>query len=253
VTPQQTFSAEAEAAADRYALLVEAWRSLYSGALDRNDFGSQRQMDDVTAQAYAIGHTFLEGEGAHIGTISERIALGALQSALDDLTSNDSAELTEAASEHLSDAESYVERELAIQVERDIAFLRQSLRRAYLQVSLAATAQGIPTRAALIQYRIGNASELHFFFHDRGNQKWPSRKFVRALWRHHLVTLWNEITLLTLADHGLGEAIVDHASPASHSHGMIVSMSAGSAHPTYSEIRNEIFHPNSDAILKARL
>jgi hypothetical protein len=249
VTPQQTFSAEAEAAAQRYGLLVEAWRGLYNQALDAPDFGTQRQIEAIVAQAYEIARTFRNSEEDHIALVSTQIAERARRETLDALASTDTRELTDAASEHLGDAESYLLHEIAIQVERDIAFLKQSLRRTYLQVALAARSRDLPTRTALLQYRIGNATELHFFFHDRGNQKWPSRKFIRGVWRHHLLSLWNEVVLLTLSDHGLEEADIAHANPGSHVHGMRIAMASNSKWPTYAEIRNEVFHPNSDALV----
>lgn len=244
------FTAEAEAAAQRYGILVEGWRSLYQAALSQTDFGSEKQLRRVEADAYAMASRFLDTEHELAADHSEAIALEALRATLSDLQSRDAVALTVAASEHLTNAVQYVTREVTIQVERDIAFLKESLRRTYLQVTIAARAQGITQRAALAQHRIGNAAELHFFFHDRGNQKWPSRKFIRAVWRHHLVSLYNEVVLLTLADHGLSKAEIDNANQGSHSHGMVIAMFAGSALPTYAEIRNEIFHPNSDAILK---
>jgi hypothetical protein len=245
----QAMTAEAEAAAVRYGAVVEGWRALYQRELDASDFGSSRQMGRITAQAYSIGRQYIDTEADEIAEVSERIAREAQGATLRDLKLPVASELTEAVTEHLSDSESYLLHELSIQIERDIAFLKQSLRKAALQVTIGARAQKIPIRAALMQYRIGNATELFFFFHDRRNQKWPSRKFVRAVWRHHLLSLYNETVLLTLADHGIDKAQVLHANPQANSHGMIVSMSSGTAMPTYSEIRNEIFHPNSDAIL----
>ena len=118
-----------------------------------------------------------------------------------------------------------------------------------LQVTVASKSEGISLQTALAQYRIGNAAELHFFFHDRRNQKWPSRKFIRAVWRHHLLTAFNEVTLLTLAEHGVTTARIEHINPKADSNGLLVAMNSSTELPTYAEIRNEIFHPNSDAIL----
>ena len=242
-------TAEAEAAAVRYGMLVDGWRSIYQREMDASDFGSARQMNRVSEQAYAIGRQFLDTEAGLIEESSMIIVREALRATSDELATPAAETLTDAVRDHLGDAENYLLHELSIQIERDIAFLKQSLRKAALQVTIAARAQRIPLRAALIQYRIGNTTELHFFFHDRRNQKWPSRKFVRAVWRHHLLALYNEVVLLTLADHGIETAMIRHADPNYHSHGLVIAMSSGTSLPTYSEIRNEIFHPNSDAVL----
>jgi len=244
-------SAAADEAAARYGNLVESWRSLYQRALDGADFGSQKMFARVQDEAYAIARTYLEQEAATIAFVLTTVALEAQGTTFAELSVDDTKELTEAVSDHLNEAESYLRSELAIQIERDIAFLKLSLRRAVLQVSLAARSRGIPARTALFQYRIGNAQELQFFFHDRGNSKWPSRKFVRSVWRHSLLAAYNEVVLLTLSDHGLDLAQVIHDNPKADVHGMQISMSANGSLPTYAEIRNEVFHPNADAILGA--
>lgn len=245
----QIFTAEAEAAATRYGLLVEGWRALYQRALNESDFGSRRQADRISQQAYAIARTYLDAEDGHIEQSLDKIATEAHRVTLAELSSQSADDISDDALELLSALQRYLRHEIAVQVERDIAFLMDSLNRTYLQVSLAAKAHGTGLKAALIQYQIGNATELVFFFHDRQTRKWPSRKFVRAIWRHSLLTAYNEIVLITLAEHGEARAVIHHVDPKSHSHGIIIAMGSGSEFPTYSEIRNEIFHPNSDAIV----
>ena len=243
-------TAEAEAASQRYSLLVDSWRSLYGRALDRLDFGTPAQIDRLISEAYGIGRAFMDSEYEEVARASHAIALEARTATLNELRSQDSDALTDEALAHLSDAEDYLRHELSVQIERDIAFLKQSIRKAILQVNISAKARQVPLKTAMIEYRVGNSAELHFFFHDRGGQKWPSRKFVRAVWRLHLLSLYNEVVLMTLADHGLDQAQVEHVNPKATSHGMIVSIASNSKYPIYSEIRNEVFHPNADAILR---
>ncbi|SER25995.1 hypothetical protein SAMN05216548_1149 [Faunimonas pinastri] len=242
-------TAESEAAAQRYELLIEAWRAIYQAAIASPDFGSARQLADVRAEAYDLARTFISTEAAMIDAHSVEIASEAHQTTLRELGAESASELTEAAGEHLIAAVSYLTHELSVQIERDVAHLVESLRKAVLQVTIAARSRRITMKAALLQYRIGNAADIQFFFHDRGNAKWPSRKFVRAVWRHHLLSLYNEIVLLTLADHGLDQAEVSHVDPNAQSHGMRIAMSSDSELPTYAEVRSGIFHPNADAIL----
>ena len=243
-------TAEADAAAVRYGALVEGWRSLYQRALDQADFGSPRMFTKVTNEALEMGIRFMAEEDKHMEAVLDNVASEAHTATISEIDAPDADEFTDAVSDHLYEAESYLRGELATVIERDIRFLKDSLRRAVLQVKLSARAQRISERTALMQYRIGNAQELHFYFHDRGNQKWPTRKFVRTLWRHSLLCAYNEVVLLTLSDHGLEHAEVAHDNPTADVHGMRVAMSANGALPTYSEIRAEVFHPNADAILR---
>lgn len=248
--PTQKMSAYAEAAAERYGHLIAAFRSLYQSSLNANDFGSARQMENLLKQAYTIAHAYMNTERTVLHGAFEQIASDARRTTLEQMnvtlaedSENDAGDTLESIYEHLL-------REIAIQIERDIVFLGESLRRAWLQVRLAARSKGISTRAALGEFRIGASSDLQFFFHDRGNAKWPSRKFVRAVTRHHLLNAYNEVVLTLLADHGFEIAEVEHVNPNADSNGMQIAMSPGSELPTYAEIRNEIFHPNSDAIVR---
>jgi hypothetical protein len=243
------FTVYAEAASARYELLVGSWRAIYSHALNGPTFGSVQQQAEVSSEAFRLARQFLQAELDHITRAFADIALeaqGVTQKQLD-VTVADT--LSEAAQTHLSDAESYLFSELSVQVERDVNMLLEALKRAALQVRLSAKARGISPKAALIEYLLSSSLELQFFFHDRGNQKWPSRKFVRSVWRHALLSAYNEVVLLTLADHRIDRAFVLHTDPASQFHGLEISVSTNSALPTYSEVRNEIFHPNSNAIL----
>lgn len=245
----QLISNDADAASQRYGMLVEGWRALYTSALDQSHFGSEKQLRSVVAQAYGMARMFLATETDQIEATSDRIASEAQRVTLAQLSSKVAKELSDEASEHVSASNDYLLHEISVQIERDIAFLRQSLRSTYLHVNLAARANHQSARAALMQYRIGNSSELHFFFHDRRNQRWPSRKFVRSVWRQHLLSTYNETVLITLSDHGIDVAQVEHIDPNSDKHGMKISMDSNSDLPTYAEIKGTIFHPNSDAVL----
>lgn len=246
---QHEFSIAADAAAARYGTLVDGWRGLYAQTLNSPRFGTPRNLESLQNQAYELGRRFLEGEVRQIATAFAGIVREALRASFAQLSADAAQSEPEAVTDHSEAIADYLRTELAIQIERDIAFLRQSLQRVQLQVSLAARSQGIQPRAALLAYQMTSGGELTFFFHDRRNQKWPSRRFVRTLWRHNLLTLYNETVLLVLAEHGDTIALVEHANPDAEAHGMQIAMGSNSALPVYTDIRNEIFHPNSDAII----
>lgn len=239
----------AESAATRYGMLTDSWRSLFQNALNSSAFGSPAQASRVVKEAYAIAESFLDEERAQADRVSTAVALEAHQTTLAQIASIDAQELTDAALEHLSASQNYMIDELVAQIHRDIALLRSTLQRAVLEVSIAARARGISKRTALIEYMIGNQAQMNFVFHDRHARKWASKKFVRAMWRHTLLAVYNEIVLIALADHGLSRAQVQHQDPAADAHGMLVAIGSNADLPTYSEIRNEIFHPNANAVL----
>lgn len=242
-------TSEADGASQRYDLMVQLWRALYQQALNSADFGSAQSFGRVEADAYKIGNQYLSDEADRVHAVMLEIASEAQTATLQQMSVSGALELSDAALVHLSDAESYLYGEIATQIERDVMFLMQSLRKSALQIKLSSRSRQVSVRQAMMEYKISTSMELQFFFHDRGNQKWPSRKYVRSVWRHNLLHLYNEIVLLTLADHGVDKAVVSHIDPKSEFHGLEVSIATNSALPTYAEIRNEVFHPNSNAIM----
>lgn len=248
---QTVMSPAADAAAERYGLLTQAWASVFDDTLMAPDFGHQPAFDRAVMQAFEIARTFLETERIIISDRLDAIASEAHTDALAQISVTDARERPDAAGELLVATKHYLEREITIQIERDVTSLQRALRQVALQVMLTARSQRITPRAALMQYRVGSTGELQFSFLDRRSQKWPSRRFVRTVWRQALLSVFNEVTLLTLADHGLDYALVSHVSGKAEVDGMRVALATNSSFPSYGEIRDEIFHPNADAILVA--
>lgn len=239
----------ANAAGLRYAQLATSWRTVLDGALVRPDFGSQAMHDRVQQQALAIGINYLRAENDHLEDDLNRAASEARQHAQSRLGHRRTADLDDAASEHLSAMAAYVHHQLSSQVERDVAQLVQATRRTSLEVTLAARASGKSVRAALIEHRIGTTQSMKFFAYDRANRGWESHKFIRGVYRHALLGVWNENVLMELADAGRTVAVIEHANPDADLVGDQVSIGPNSAIPSYAEIRASVFHPNSDAYL----
>jgi hypothetical protein len=241
-------SEHAEESSRRYLGLVDAWRHFHERAIMSPDFGTARGMTALREQAYGNARSFLHAEQVMIQEISHQIALQARRDALNDQSATVTADtLSERIAELLTSSLSDLENEITVQIERDIAFLVRSVRNAALEVETAATAQQISRVAAKVQFRMRDRGELKFYFKDRQNRKWPSQKFVRTVWRQHLLDTYNETVLATLADFGIDQAMV--VAPGSNNDRVLVTVLPGSELPTYRELRDEIFHPNSEAYL----
>lgn len=242
-------TAESEFAAGRYETLTGAFRSVFLHSLNDSDFGSVRQSVRVTDEAYRIAETFIEQERIAAARVFEEIASEARTATTREIQSKDASTLTEQALEHLRVAQLYMHNELVSQIHRDIAQVRRALQGVVLEVSLASRSRGVSQRVALIEYRIGNAASLSFQFQDRQTRRWSSKKYVRALWRHTLLSVYNEIVMLTLAEHGLERAMVRHQDGDARFHNMVIVFGSSSEMPTYSEIKDVVFHPNANAWL----
>ncbi|MBA8881724.1 hypothetical protein [Phyllobacterium myrsinacearum] len=244
-----TLSAHADRQALNYERLTDAWRSLFFNALGSSSFGSPALVNSIVRQAYDLAQTFLEDVDEDSENLVFEIATEAHTATIDEIMSDASDELTVEALEHLNQTKSYLIDSLGAQIHRDIALLRLTLQRVNLEVSLASRSRRLSTANALMEYRIGNKSDLQFIFLDRNSRKWQSSKYIRGLWRHTLLSVYNEVVLHTLSEHGLERAQVNHMNADAQSHGMIIAMGSNADMPTYSEIRDTIFHPNSNAVL----
>lgn len=233
-------------AAARYALFTDGLRAIYRTALN------SQVLDDAQAarDATQLLMTFLRSEGVFIDTVVKEIAEIARTATLEEIASNDSENLTDEALEHVNVSGAYLADELLAQASRDIATMRRSIQRVRLEVSLASRASGRSRRAAMIEYMIGNKADLEFFFHDKASRKWESKLFIRSVYRQTLLSIYNETVLFTLADHGLDRAVVEHHSPDAQHDGLVIALSSSTDLPTYSEIRETVFHPNANAWLK---
>lgn len=246
---QNTLSHEADQASARYALLTDGWQGLFETALNQEDFGSPNAMRKVIEAATISGQAFIDQEFYIANSVADDIAVEAHQTTLREIASNDTEKLTESVTDHLSAAVGYLTEEIVAQVHRDISNMRQTMRNVAFEVSIASRSRGISQRKAMIEYRLGSSTKMDFAFMDRGNRKWSSRKFIRTLWRHTLLSVYNETVMMGLADHGIREAKVSHVDPNAESHGMVIAFGSNSSLPNYSEIRDTIFHPNSNAVL----
>lgn len=238
---------ESDAAAQRYLLLVGTWNGLYQNAFFSGDLTSPPAINDLRDQALAVGGFYMTAEQDAISERLHSIAVDAQGATLDAIAAPVVDKLAEQPSEHVVALSEYLDSELSVQISRDVEFMRRQLRNTALAIRMAAQAQGISTKAAAIQHRAHNAAELKFQFKDRAGRKWPSHKFVRSAWRQSLLQTHNDTVLLTLADHGLTEAEIQRPSASPER----ISLLPGSSLPVYAEIRDEVFHPNSEAVLAA--
>jgi hypothetical protein len=245
----QLMTTMAAAAATRYTMLIEGWKALYNRALDDPRFGAPVQITGLTQDAYAMARRYLDAEGLEMSEAFEQIAREALTATRAELSVEDSDELPDDVDEHVSAFVEHLMSELSIQIERDIATLKKTLQQTILGVTLAAAAQRLPLRTALIQHRIAINTDVKFGFTDRRYAKWPAQGYVRTIWRHNLLSLYNDVVLMTLADAGVDTARVRHTDTTAATHGLEISMVDTTELPTLADIRDQTFHPNANAIL----
>jgi hypothetical protein len=245
----QLMTTMADAAATRYGMLLDGWKALYGRALDDPRFGAPVTMNELVEEAYAMARRFLATEAIEIHDGMIAVAEKALSATRSELNVEDSDEIPDAVDEHVSAFIEHLVSELSIQIERDIATLKKTLQQTILGVTLAASAQRLPLRTALIQHRIAANTDIKFGFTDRRSAKWPAGRYVRTIWRHNLLSLYNDVVLMVLADAGIDIAQIRHDDPTSELHGRDISLVDNTDLPTLADIRDQAFHPNANAVM----
>lgn len=244
---------EAEQARRRYQDLTTVWNALYGRALSSPEFGTAGQASRLAADAWDLLKVYYDREMDLAATAVNDIARGAHQSVRARIASIDSDELSDAALAHLSETQSYLASEIVAQTHRDIALLRRSLQNAVLTVSARARSTGISERQARVEHLMSAEHELDFHFSDRHARRTPAKSFIGMVWRQALLSTHNEITLLTIADHGIDRAGVFRMEGDEEVQQELISLSGEGGLPAYLDIRNTYFHPNANAYLGLEL
>lgn len=244
----EQFNQESAAAGSRYLILIQGFRNAYTQAFSSAVMKSSA-IDGLTGQLYDTARIYLGNEQVEIQRASDKVAFKARQSAFSDLSVNDSVESDNATSELLRASRQHLSDEIAVQLERDIAFTKQQLRRARLQIGISARTQGVDHHTARMQHIAAGRNELRYNFMDRGGRKWPSQKFVSQVWRQHLLNTYNDAYLATAAEFGVDQFRIDHPD-AERLGGLRFTTTPGGSLPTYDEIKDQVFHPNSVTVVR---
>ena len=125
-----------------------------------------------------------------------------------------------------------------------------ALKRRALDVDMLLATENISRQNAIVKASIAGGTP-EYVSRDRAGRRHPSQRFVRQAWRQHLVLLWIETKLFTFAAHGHTQARVTHTEPDHRFNDLAFSMTLEGT-PTYHDIRDEVFHPNSRADVTAQ-
>lgn len=242
-------SLQADSAALRYDLFTGVLKGMFHQALNSADFGKPGHPARLVSAAYVQADDYVANAREDAGAFITVVAKEAHAATIAQLRSNDSAELSPPALEHLLVTQSYLIDELIAQIHRDVASVRKSMQRMVLDVSSTARSRRIPVRTAMIEHLVANPDVVEFSFLDRASRRWNSTKFVRQLWRHTLLTVYNEVVLLTLADHGLERAQLRYEHAGEEMLGEPLSIGPSLDLSSYAEVRDTRFHPNANAWL----
>lgn len=223
-------------ASERYQAVLTTFRGMLFAFL--NEQFSAARADELRANAVEVGRMFFRTEETFIADEVRRTAQDALRTAQEQIGVTPTSELPTAFSAFLEQHEDYLRSELQAQLSRDVEMLVRRYREAALESHLFGAARS----------NIGG-DRARFYFRDRVGRLYPSQKFVRSVWRHSLVTVGAEFFALECADRGETEIEVV-SEPQSHWNGLRIGIHPNSTAQPFGEVREEVFHPQSQVTLK---
>lgn len=250
MTPAK-LSETAQRASERYVSFLNSLRGTLSTVI-RSDPADVRTRRELRMSAFAIARTFIDVEMKLIEQDLDDVADYQFRRAVSEAglqaADIDRAEILD---DLLAETADHLETEMRAQIERDVAQLLKRHKDFQLEVHLISLTERVDPRSAQFRALMRHSDQVRFFFKDRSGRRYPSQKFIRTVYRDALLQAGNEIYMLTAVDVGFKKARVVHPDRNAGVNDYVFPLNPDTGQGSYVEIRDEAFHPNSNAILKA--
>lgn len=140
--------------------------------------------------------------------------------------------------------------QITLASQKDTGQVTQALRQFALMVDEMMSVKGTSYVAAIINAKIALGENWTFIQTDRIGRRWASTVYAKSAARGFLVKTYVDTYVYGLAARGQDLARVVHPE-AGHPHAdMVFSISGKSEqHPTYTSIKDQVWHPNSRALI----
>jgi len=247
------FNEKASAAVDRYAGLLNTLRA-QSDNVFRRGATDEVLRNEALSVAQGAARAFLSLEQAQINEDTADVARSAHSAALEDLGLPD-ATIDDRFADFIFSSAYFVTRMIAAQAERDVMTMAQHIQSTALRVDIyVRSGRHTPTTAAT-QVMIEDRQLPAFRFVDRLGRNFKVSKHIRDTYRQYLLRTYNEIYMDVVASHGHTTVRVDHPNMDYKWFDAELAIVTGGQDPDiplYYDLRDEIFHPSSDAIVTIR-
>jgi hypothetical protein len=234
-----------EAAAGRYSLVLETFRSLVFTA-HLQPFTAERSRG-LREDALRVAQSFLVSERPYVEEGVLQAAQDALRQVRHDLGQDPSTDVPDALQPYVEQAVHFILTELAAQLTRDAEALVKRHREFAIAADLAAKTRSVNLRSVFSD-NLTPGQKLRFRFQDRAGRSYPSQKFVRSVWRHTLIGLAADFYMLEASALGAAGIAIVHPDSNSQWNGYQLDLTNPAE---YISIREEAFHPQSQMTLKA--
>lgn len=238
-------AAIADAAGSRYQNFLDVLRSQVDAVMRQNPI-------DVLARDQAVANA-TDAARSYAGMEQGRLNETLMDCAFDSYEtscSECSLEAPDGLEEHhafIFECAAYACRIIAAQADRDVVTMAQQIRDNGLRVDFNMRA-GMSLNEATASVLVENATNPVFKFADRLGRNYKSSKLIRDTVRQTHINAWNEIYMHTAFEAGHDTVHITHPDPNYKWFGQEISIVSNDAGiPTYHEVRDEVFHPSSDA------
>jgi hypothetical protein len=94
-----------------------------------------------------------------------------------------------------------------------------------------------------------NHRDLSFYYTDKLGRKINSTKYVRTVTRDYLVKNYNDVIAGAAILNGIQEVTIENVDSNHEHHGKVIAVNDPNE-VNYFAVRDEIFHPNSNSIIR---
>lgn len=241
-----------EQAVARYAAFLNVLRSQAETVFRRGPTDEELR-NEAIAIARGAAKSYLSAEQAQLNEDTADIARSAYKQALSDLGLPD-ATIENRFADFIFSAVYYVTCIFASQAERDVMTMAQHNQSTALRIDLYVRSGRHSPSTAAAQVMIEDNNSPAFRFVDRMGRHYKASKHIRDIYRQHLTNVYNEVYMDVVASHGRDTVFVDHPDPNYKWHGqeLVIVTGAEEDLPLYYDLKDEIFHPSSQATVTVR-
>jgi hypothetical protein len=235
---QSEFTKAANEVSIRYDHFLETLLASYNRAILSADL-SPRAIQTFKAESANVLKHYLEREVTETVTLYNSVIA---------MVNEDTAELpvhvTEEADwlEHLTENTHFLYEAIKLQAAKDVLYINNFLRGKALALHSLNDGQ--------IAYSlIYNHKDLNFYYTDKLGRKINSTKYIRTLTRDYMVKNYNDLIAGAGILNGIHDAIIDNTDETHKDNSKVIAINDPNK-VNYFSIRDEVFHPNSNSILR---
>jgi hypothetical protein len=144
--------------------------------------------------------------------------------------------------DHLSENTHFLYEAIKLQASKDVLYLVNFLRAKV--ISLHALNDG-----QVAYSLIYNHKDLNFYYTDKLGRKINSTKYVRTVTRDYMVKDYNDLIAGAAILNGIKEGTIQNTDEGHKDNGKVIAINDPNE-VNYFSIRDEVFHPNSNSILR---